>query len=443
MKVDPPPPRGTLMKIPTLVFNDLGLIFFFLSLVLINMPPLIMFTSVLNLHTIAKLLWGIILILNYKHISKYSFRNTLYVILPFTMVLFVSSTSIINTINVFNYMKRYEDIISSGILVFSYLTILNKYKFYKNQIIEIGTIVLIVSSFGNIFIQLITFFTPLYLIKNDNLLPIELTNSLVYNLYRGRVFIQDYTQSFIPLIVFFLTSKKLFVFFQFYLILLIINIIFLSTISNNRSVFLMMIFSLLSLFIHFAQKPLIKLGMTFLTLTLIVLGTLFSQANLKINIFDRFSMVDSSNTEFRKKMWMESAKIGLDYPWTGVGLNNLSFYINKSWYVNESLTKKSYSFEIPPAAFNSHNILLQFFSETGVGGLIVISLTLIVYVISDLSYLKASKKSLKSFLMISFYTTTIFVMFNPTTSIVFWFMFWFYRIGIENYCEESNSANIR
>ncbi len=128
------------------------------------------------------------------------------------------------------------------------------------------------------------------------------------------------------------------------------------------------------------------------------------------------------------------------YPVTGVGLGNYILYNDSpsicSYYVTKNYQKTYWKL----VAYSPHNIFFQTLSETGFLGTASFVLLMGFFLVRDSRYLKYSKVTLITGLVIASWTIIVYCLFNPSYSLFVFGWFWFLRGLIEGVYENIASA---
>jgi O-antigen ligase len=402
---------------------------YFLSLLLILTPPVILLNQVISTHVLTKVILFflfIYIIFSYKKIRKVLTKHQ--TIVSFFLLFFIfQSFSLIKAINVINFIKNYQNILFTSIVFFLTVIILNK----KNMNVMI--FILLMSFVINIFFQFIIYFFPTEFIKYGYyFIHKEYMDIINYNIQRGRVFFNSYGEVFIPLFFYFIIkNKKIYNKLTFFYFLL--AQLFISLITLFRTNLLMYIFAFFSTIIIY--KKLIARHFWMIILFLLICFYFFNRINISLNkntvfqrIFDENMFGKQSSVTGRIKNWLNSFDMGRAFPVFGVGLGNYYDYLGstKLPFTFSQIEKKGNFL----AQQDPHNIFFSTLAENGVLGIIAFSLLIFYFIKKDLIILKSNNLFIKSWI-ISFWTLFIFAILNPTTTINYQALFWIIRIIIE------------
>lgn len=333
-------------------------------------------------------------------------------------------------LDTYTFLSQYEDFVFGIIYLILSVCYLHKSK-NKGTIVQILLVLVLSTSLNTLFELLILIF-PSAIISN-NLLNNSQLNLIVYNLNRGRIYYESFSQTLIPILFWFITSTKNLRFKAISTILLII-IFFNTSISNNRSFAFMLIFaSILSLLFFIRRKILIIFSVILIIVSTTALS--ISKNTIGINLIDRIYMnnvrADYETLVFRKDMILEGIRVNQANPIFGVGLGNLNYYFSTNINTNIFMQENVYRRNLPSSSNYIHNLLVTTLAETGILGFLAIILLLLNFLFKDLNNLFKEKSNLKKAVIISFWTLILFSLFNPHMIIRFYVLFWLYRIIIE------------
>ncbi len=412
---------------------------FIISLFLVRTPPIkIPFFQEINSHYFYRII-NIVLflyILFKKDFKEIKVKSNLII---FCLLYFITQAlSVVNALNYQVFFTNFEKMASSVLFILISYVLLNQAK--KNQISKIIT-VLIVSTTINVFIQTLIVFFPDLSIKT--ILPFfhsGVSDIVIMNLNRNRLYFEFYDEIIIPILVYFVFDANKKGFLRLFCLFLLLLIIIISFVSNVRTRFFVTLFVLTtSLLIYFLQYSIRlanykKIFFIFLIITVIFFSHQLVTKKLGYSIVDRF-LLESKNEDtmtlfFRLGMLSYSLDMGYSYPFFGVGLGNFFEHLpaklkvsNLSLISNQETTKSSLLYP--------HNIFAQTLAETGFLGLIAI-LALIFYCFkTDWTILKNKNNIFKKMLIVSFWGLLIFSLFNPVTPLTFYTNFFLIRLLIE------------
>ncbi len=313
---------------------------------------------------------------------------------------FIQSISVINSINVNDFILIYKDVIiglSSFLLFYVYRS---KSKSIIKVII-IGVIISILFQF------IIIAAEPIF----DLLKPFIYYKYLVLleaNLERNRIYTLSFDEVFIPLLFISYSYKS----YIYSFIILLISII-----SQWRIRVLMSIFSLLSSF--FIQSKLLYV--------LLIIGVGFisySAFNVVINkqnntFFQRIDFQDDPNLSSITSRVNQVQFAFNNVAPLGFGLGSFADYTSSQY----KLVTSSQTTLNAAASEHIHNILANYLFETGLFGFIVFSLLTLMFIKSDYKIM-LGKDIIKKAFVLSFWGLYLYGLFNPVYVGTYQFFFW-------------------
>lgn len=344
-------------------------------------------------------------------------RNLLF------FALIIQTVFIINVVNIYSYLERYEDILV-GIAAF--------YTFYyfKNEWNKILRI-LVFSAFINVIFQLIIFFFSENNQNNFlvNLLPIYEKQYilLLKNLNRGRIYLDSFDEILIPILL--LKKRKQFKLEIITRIFLCIIVSFVSWISLVRSKFLMVFLGVIFSW-QIARNHVIKFIIIFLLIILIT-SSFFLKTFIdfsKRSIIDRFLLEnyqeDVISIKNRIKQIFDSFQI-VQYSIFGVGPGNYYDYVSssKTSILLKRLIKNNNYEGFATGIEFPHNLFALWLSEIGYLGLVTLIFIIIFIAKKDFQELRLGCSYKKKALIGSFWILFSFSLFNPPTSGTFNLLF--------------------
>ncbi|MFZ5932512.1 MAG: O-antigen ligase family protein [Patescibacteria group bacterium] len=397
------------------------------SLLLVILPPFYLVASFLNVNTLAKILWLIIflpLVLpKEKSVAKEG--TLLWLFLAF----FVSQAlSVFGAINVFAFLQQYEDLIFTALFFFISFRLINNVGDIKNVVA-----VLLAGGVINLIFQAAIFLFPNAFLKFAELFLHEGYLEIIkINVGRSRVYFEGYDEILIPILIYLwvnLREKISSTFSLFYLLL----ITTFSFISNFRTRFLMLIFSLFSsLFLFLKTKKTYLLGLFMIPATIFFLYSVLSR-NVGFTVFDRLLLEsereDVKTVTGRVEKWKKTVEIGLSAPLFGVGLGNYYDYLDPAMKQYVSLFEQTRK-EFELAAYDPHGIFFKIFAESGFLGLFSFLLLLAYFLKKDFKILLAKDDIPKTF-VISFWTLFLYALINPSYTTKYQALFWLIRVLVE------------
>lgn len=402
-------------------------------------------------HGIAKLLSFFLLIFNLVNYRNYGlnfkkekkgFKKSLQLFNLFIIFFTVQSFSVINAENLEDYVLRYKDILFIGIFfINSLFYIFDLKSFEYKKIKNLFIFPLFLSNIYGIFVQILIYFFPNFFISFFSYyLHGDYLSIIKMNIERNRIYFESYEQILIPLIIYYIFVKKklrktnFFLSYSFFTGLLLI-IITLSLLSNFRTKFLMLTFSLLFSFYVFRKFIKKKLFFYFF-LFLIFIYFISKLSNLVsgINIFDRFYLINNiqeySSINFRTSQIKDALDIFVKKPFFGIGVGNYRYYLNQN-LKNLNILRNEYKNLFNDAYYSIHNIFFNILAENGALGLISFSAILVYFFYFDWLIFKRQEDLFKKSIIISFWTLFIYSLFNPTiNSISYNILFWYLRLII-------------
>jgi len=357
----------------------------------------------------------------------------------FCLLYFITQAlSVINALNYQVFFTNFEKIASSVLFLLISYVLINQAK--KNQINKI-IMVMIISTTINIVIQIIIIFFPDLSIKT--ILPFfhsGVSDIIIMNLERYRLYFEFYDEIMIPIFVYFVFDSKKNGLMRLFCLLLLFSIIIISFISNVRTRFFVTLFVLAaSLFIYFLRYSIRlanykKIFFVFLIVTVIFFSHQIVTKKLGYSIIDRF-LLESKNEDtmtliFRFNMLSYSLDMGYSYPLFGVGLGNYFEHLPAKLKMPNLLLITNQE-TIRSSLLYPHNIFAQTLAESGFLGLITILILIFYCFRKDWSILKNKNNIFKKMLIVSFWGLLIFSLFNPVTPLTFFANFFLIRLLIE------------
>ena len=397
------------------------------SLLLVILPPFYLFASFLNVNTLAKVLWVVVfLVLVLKKERQIPKENTLlWLFLAFFLT---QSLSVFGAVNIFAFLQQYEDLIFTALFFFISLSLLNKPKDIKNVVV-----VLLAGGVVNLVFQTIIFLFPnLFLRVGELFLHEGYLEIIKINVGRSRIYFEGYDEILIPILLYLWLNlrKKIKSAFSLFYVLLITTFSF---VSNFRTRFLMLIFSLFfSFFLFLKTKKTYLFAFFILPVTVYFLYSILTQ-NIGFTVFDRLlfqsEKEDVNTVTGRIEKWEKTVEIGLSAPVFGVGLGNYYDYLDPSMKQYASLFEQTRK-EFELAAYDPHGIFFKIFAETGFLGLFSFLLILGYFLKKDIKIL-FSKEEIPKIFIVSFWTLFLYALVNPSYTTKYQALFWLLRILVE------------
>lgn len=417
---------------------NIALMFLFIAVFLIKLPPLYIFSTPSRLfttHVLAKIiLMGIFiyLFLNIKTRKKITKNNAMRVLL----IYFISqSISIISANDVILFLKDYQNLISSLVLFVTAFVLLQTQRYKR---ILFGFIV----STGIFIVGLDFIF---YLFPNqtlsivNELIQKEVLEYYTYNLQRGRYNLYLNTELFLPFFItafLFFTKDKL---SKTSLSLTIFLTIFLTFVSNFRHRLLFLLFVLISYGIFLWVKRAIKLKQITIifflfVLTSIISSLLFVRTFYERSIINRVFLEDETedinSLRWRANNLRRSIDLAISSPFFGIGLGNYQKYAeDMSKFKIKYRARGKFFLETPT---DPHNIISKTISETGIVGFMGLIIMIIFFLSRDILLLKRNTAAYIVPYIISFWGLFILSLITPSITIFRGGWMWFLRGIIES-----------
>jgi len=405
---------------------------FLISFFLVNLPPFYYIPFIKNplfsSYTFVRILVLINLIIIFYLFSKKEFKTSVFktnFYILFLLFFITQSLSVINAINIYEYLSFYKDLIFVCIFLIQAQLVIDSEKKMKTIIKT-----LLLAFIFNLMLMFLIYFFP-------NLL-VSFFNSVFYDKYvevlnvnqmRGRFFIEFIDFAFISLIFYqFIFSKRKI--HNIYGYILLISLLFLASISNFRTHLLMVLFSLMLTIIFILKKK----KKVFLIFSIVLGFLLINYFGLKSTIFPKITIerISFSEEEFgsiigRFNMWDYAYQMFRSSPLLGIGLGNYYDYLPKKEKTVYSIFKEKESVNRVTLC-NVHNIFFWLVAETGLLGLISFIFLLVYFLRQDWNILRSSDILNKS-LIISFWTLFLYSFFNPLIGLRFQIIFFILRLN--------------
>lgn len=405
---------------------------YLIVIILVNFPPLNLLPSFVSINMILKLILIILFTISILE-KRIKINNPILATLSL-LLLITSSLSIISAKNVEAFFLVYQNLLFGLVFLFVSDVIIDNF----NTLNKIILVFLISSTMGIIFEFLIYAAPEFYKNILQNFVNSIIALDIDYNLKRGRMYYESFTQALVPVFVYFILYKKKLNTFRFFLTLFLILIIFNTLTSNNRTFFLMLVTSSLGVFFSykfFIKRRFLRFIGYFLILYILVNFTLSTvKNNVGFNIIDRIflnnDVQDKGTILSRFDLWSLALELGFSNI-IGVGLGNFLEYvpakIQNSYFIQNKLIRKN----LPFAYYNPHNIFFSFLAEAGIFSFLTLFFLIFYFFIKDTVLLRKSRNLLIQSIIFSFWSHLLFAFFNPANSIRFYIFFWFFRILIE------------
>lgn len=354
------------------------------------------------------------------------------------LVFFVTqSVSVISAVNITAFMAFYKDIFFSYILFFFGLLLINS----KQRLFMIIHVIFF-SVLVNVLFQFVIYFKPmpfyeiLSLLANDKYWNVVTTNA-----DRGKYFIEVYTISFLPILLYFVFLQKKLLMKIIYFLTIIASVFF-AFVSEFRTHILVLVFGVISsavMYVFQFRKKIFSDELRLQTAAVIVLSVFLvlilsnshmlgiTNSSIERIVYPEAGDVTSLETRFW--MWQQAYDMSLAYPFFGVGLGN--YYDNLYLPSNVSISIFEWRNRLREITLiDPHNIFFKILSETGFVGLISFIVLLCSFLYYDSKLLLNKQLRLSHYLICSFWSFVLYVLFNPSVTIQFLSSFWLLRVLI-------------
>jgi len=287
----------------------------------------------------------------------------------FTFLVFIflvaQTISIINAVNIFNFLSSYNSYVFCVMLYFLIITT----KLNKRKVINI----IFATGLINIFLCFFLYFWPdLLMAYLNQLFYDKYFNALEFQMNRGRYFTSMFIEPLFPFLAFYFQQKEIIA--KKIIILFYGNfILFLDILSSWRIKILVYVFSVVASALVFIRKNIALTIVLINVFIIIVIAVKISQGTVGINVIQRIfwpSNSDIENVYGRFSYWQEGLDIWQRAPLSGVGLGND--------LEHSELLKDRQSLIMPKTNLidNPHNIFISILVDTGILGLITYLLLL-------------------------------------------------------------------
>lgn len=393
-------------------------ILFLVSVFLFRLPNFYLFppfrSDFLTSQAIARIFSGLVFLWNIYFGIRYKKKST---ILPHSLTInliflffFIESISIIPAINIASFLQRYKDIFI-GLTFF-----INGY-IYKDKLNEIFLVLLMALPI-NIVYELLMYFSPELFIKFGSIFIYSKHFSLVmFNMSRGRTYIETFNELLLPFLFYLIKQNNTSRYMRLIFYILIALIMLCAYISSWRIRIIMILFGCITSLFFFHRKNTKVILLTLLTM--VFFGYFVNYISLQfsnISFISRFTDENfvsnpsvTTTIDFRKEQVLNAIELSKK-SFIGVGLGN--YFDNLS---NNTKQPNSIQWinEDKVALEFVHNNFGTIIAETGVIGLIIFTLLIVVWAISDL-HLLMSRSGLSKVPVLSFWILFLFGVFNPT-----------------------------
>ncbi|MEK7597042.1 MAG: O-antigen ligase family protein [Patescibacteria group bacterium] len=411
--------------------KKIDLISFLLVMFLIKIPPFYISpfaTKFLTSHVLAKLILGalfIYFILDTKIRTKLNKK-----VLIFPLLFFLSqSLSLIAARDIYFFLKDYQNIIFSLlILILGFIYGQNKKnkEIIYNFIFTIGILIITLDFVYFLFASQFLSFISIFVQKEA--LPVY-----IVNLERGRYNLYLNTELFLPFFIgafLFTKQNKNKILFSIAIFL----IIFLSFVSNFRHRLLFLMFALISygfLIVKNKNLNVKKILLTFSGIFVIgaisslLIARVFFQHDIVNRLFLQDEIEDVKSVNSRVDNLNKSIELFKSSPLAGIGLGNYQIYMkdNGKFYIFDPVAKELNSQSIS----DPHSIVSKTLSETGMTGLISLTIMVLFYLRRDIIYLRENDSQEISAYIISFWGLFILSLITPSITLFRGGWMWFMR----------------
>lgn len=365
----------------------------------------------------------LLIFLNYL-VTSFSIRSKKLLqqdkIIPLLLIITITtSLSIINTISIVDFIKRYYDFIVPIMLFLILRRKLKTDSSFKRQLLRVFLISFTIN----------TLLALWYLVDSSSFVYLTNTflqsvyfNYLTMNIDRGRIFFPSYNEAIIPLIFYLLlTNKK-----SWLLGFLILIQSFISFKSGFRTFSLMILISYIgTLFVYYKNKSFVNLFILFLFISTLFGGYQFLHS--RESIIDRFLL---TNSEDKNTVIIRVNQIPIVFNLgtkliAGTGLGNYFYYIN----LNKFHQYYGSDRELVINDQMPHNYFLEKLAETGLLGFISYFTLILFFLITDIHKFFLTDKFIK-ICIISFWSLFTYAFFNPSYGISYNVLFFTLRAFI-------------
>lgn len=411
------------------------------AIFLLRLPPLYLLPiqhPLVMSHNIVRLTFILLLtneiLYHFFHSNK---LRTSTVTFSVILVWFLSqSLSVIEATYISQFISAYKDIVFSIIVFFvSYYTV-------NQKNIRFFVLTLFISSFIHVAMQLSAYFAPnqFYILFNQ-LFYDKYWQFFSYQYSRQRFFGDALDETVIAIaLLLIITSRRMLMQIAVYLFLGIVT--FITFASNWRSKTLIYIFAFTSSMILYL-KYFKKLAVIFLiTIAFVIISNFLSREIIGYNVIDRLIYPENeeiATIDARLNYWDEAVDIGMSSPFFGVGLGHFYDYLSIQ---TQQLVMSSYlnRYRAFITIDDPHNIFFSTFATTGFTGLISLGLLFSVFFYSDFRTIIKKKDNVIKALILVYWSTVLFSLFNPWLYFSYLGYLWFVRGSIESLKNEHDQS---
>jgi O-antigen ligase len=381
------------------------------------LPPLFIFSPMFTTYRVGGFILVVLLLL-FLWLKKMFPVHTL--LEKLVLILFIAqSLSILSANNGEAFINAYENICYGLVFFFVSSVVITK----KNTDTILS--LLVITAGITLFLRLCIFLDIFTWIGNFVIHP-GYMEIVMMNVGRGRVFIDSYEETILPLCLYFIAEKKYIKTNSF----LIIGIAIMSVLSGFRTKVLMFLLSII-LPLFFLGKVR-KLTVILLVCTTIIFSFLYMTNSIGggISLIERLHTDVDDITTGRATRVQEGMLMGMSSPFIGVGLGNYFDNIPFSMQKSFSLFNQKRE-ELALAAPDPHNIFISLFAETGIVGLGSFLFLLTYFLYKDISLLRKKGYEKVKIVSVSFWVLFSYSLANPSGSISYITLFWLFRVVIE------------
>jgi len=376
--------------------------------------------SFLNTHNLTRLLTLLVFIIYFPTVIK---QRGIFIKLILFFI-FASSLSLINAMSVESFISVFKDIIIASMFSICIYAVVSR-KLLNNIFYTIAFFI----TFSLLY-ELLYLFFPGF---NDFIRLFLYNKTFIFSTFqetRGKFFESSYIELFFPVLLLLLTKSKINK-EKIIIIALICIQFFVAIISGWRIKVAILGVSLFFFYIYYLITHISLLRKTLFTggLILFIFYFLYSQRFFYASKtrfapgLNPLEIEDTSSLYNRMNMWQEALNIGLSYPITGVGLGNYYDYSGASdqkLKQSNAIIRENNFIRIQ----DPHNVLLSYFSMTGIVGLVSICL---IFLLSSFKLIPIIlSKSIELYtIYLCFINIFIFGLLNPTTSFGYYIVLFF------------------
>lgn len=396
---------------------------YILSIILITLPPLQVVSGLPSQHGLSKAIWIFISSLYGYSIIKSKERiqkQHIAFIWMYLIFLLSQAISIVSAFNIYAYMETMEELVIMGMFIISTLWISQM----KNAGKTFLTVIMIITSVDLFQYVILYIFPDIVNSGISRYFNQEYLSIINFNLGRERIYFESYAEAYLPLLLFIGINKTGLI--QKASFINSATLIVFSYITNFRSKFITLIFSLLSSTAILSKK--LKTLLFVLIPSFIFIFVISDNTVLeRFNIFSDWENVRT--IESRLVNWEMALDMGIQNPVFGVGAGNYFDYVDSS--LKSSITIfKDIEREFNYGITDPHNIIAKTFAETGLIGTLGLFALLVYFIFKDVSIMK-SKNTFPKLLVVGFWTIFIYSLANPGFTSKYLMNYWFLRLMIQ------------